>query len=62
MVKRVCAERGVPLTCVDFSNLEPLEDPGGPALPLGRRSTASLLLGRHQLHNAAVVLETVWPP
>ena len=60
VVKRVCAERGVPLTCVDFSALTLLSTGLEGQRFLWKGSEYHLsLLGAHQLHNAAVVLETV---
>lgn len=60
VIKEDCAEKGVPLTCVDFSKLEFIEETleGQRFLWEGKELTTKLL-GPHQLHNTAVVLETV---
>ena len=60
VVRRACAEKNVPLTCVDFGGLTPLSRglDGQRFLWSGEEYLLSLL-GPHQLHNAAVVLETV---
>ena len=60
VVRSVCAEKNVPLTCVDFSQLRPI----GQGLD-GQRFTyrgveySIPLLGRHQMYNTATVLDTV---
>lgn len=60
VVKAVCAERGVPLRCVDFSRLTPLgQTLDGQRFLWDGAEYRLALLGRHQLHNAAAVLETV---
>ena len=60
VVKNVCAERGVPLSCVDFSRLEPLDySLDGQRFKWDGREYSLSLLGPHQLHNAALVLTGV---
>ena len=60
VVRNVCAEQGVPLRCVDFSMLEPLSQSlDGQRLRWHGEEYRLALLGAHQLHNAATVLETV---
>ena len=60
VVRRVCAERGVPLSCVDFSKLTPLsQDLDGQRFLWNGEAYRLALLGRYQLRNAATVLETV---
>ena len=60
VVRRVCAERRVPLRCVDFSKLEPLSQSlDGQRFRWHGKEYRLALLGAHQLHNAATVLETV---
>jgi len=57
VVKRVCADRGVPLSCVDFSRLESLGySLDGQRFKWDGREYSLSLLGPHQLHNAALVL------
>ena len=60
VVRTVCAARNVPLRRADFSMLEALETglDGQRFLYRGAEYRLSLL-GRHQLYNAAVVLEAV---
>ena len=60
VIKEDCAEKNVPLTCVDFSKLTFIEETleGQKFLWEGKELTTKLL-GPHQLHNTAVVLETV---
>ena len=60
VIRRVCAERGVPLTIADFAQLVPLESSlDGQRFAYRGAEYDLALLGRHQLCNAAVVLETV---
>lgn len=60
VVQRVCGELAVPLCCVDFSKLTPLAcDLDGQNFTWNGHSYHISLLGIHQLHNAALVLETV---
>ena len=60
VVRRVCAERGVPLRCVDFSKLTPLAQGfDGQRFLWNGEEYRLALLGRYQFHNAATVLETV---
>ena len=57
VVKSVCADMEVPLYCVDFSRLEPLEYTlDGQCFKWDGREYSLSLLGPHQLHNAALVL------
>lgn len=60
VVQTVCAERDVPLRCVDFSNLEYLSGnlTGQRFLWCGQEYDLKLI-GKHQLHNAALVLTGV---
>lgn len=60
VVKAVCEEKNVPLTCVDFGELEPMtETLEGQTFRWQGKEYAFTLLGRHQLYNAAVALSTV---
>lgn len=60
VVRGVCAEKGVPLTCVDFRRLMPLDRSlDGQRFMWEGAAYRLSLLGAHQLRNAAVVLETV---
>lgn len=59
VVRRVCAEKSAPLTCVDFSRLKPLSHTLEGQTFTWRGEPLKLpLLGRHQLHNAALALTT----
>lgn len=59
-VQAVCREKGVPLTRVNFGNIQPLDhDLSGQRFRWKGEELSLTLLGSHQLHNAAVVLETV---
>ena len=60
MVKGVCAEKNVPLRCVDFSRLTPVSETleGQKFLWDGKKYDLALL-GEHQLHNAATVLNVI---
>lgn len=59
VVKQCCEERGVSLTCLDFSELESISE-GLDGQRFSYKGTVYdlALLGRHQLNNAAVALET----
>ena len=60
VIKAVCAERNVPLRCVDFSRMEPLNETldGQEFLWDGKKLRVTLI-GPHQLHNTCAVMETV---
>ena len=60
VVRNVCAELGVPLKCLDFSMLQSLsEGLDGQRFAYGGTQYDLALLGRHQINNAAVVLEVI---
>ena len=60
VVKNVCESLGVPLRCVDFSRLTPLSASLAGQVFLWDGDEYELaLLGDHQLHNAATVLNTI---
>lgn len=60
VVEAVCREKNVPLTCVDFKAIRPLDRSLNGQRFSWREEEFSLpLLGAHQLHNAAAALETV---
>ena len=60
VVRRICAERSVPLRCVEFSKLTPLSQGfDGQRFLWNGEEYRLALLGRYQLHNAATALETV---
>ena len=60
VVKQVCAEKNVPLTCLDFNNLSMLsQDLGSIRFLYKGEEYAIPLLGRHQMYNTSVVLEIV---
>ena len=60
VVRAACKERDVPLRCVDFASLTPLrQDLDGQRFLWNGTEYSLALLGQHQLHNAAVVLNTV---
>jgi len=60
VVRRVCAGQGVPLSCVDFSRLTPLDySLDGQRFAWDGTEYRLGLLGPHQLHNTCTVLETV---
>jgi len=60
VVRAVCRERGVPFHLADFSQVEPVSHSlDGQSFRWRGRTLSLPLLGAHQLHNAAVVLETV---
>ncbi len=60
VVKAVCAEKNVPLTCLDFTQLQPVSETleGQRFLYKGQEYFIPLL-GPHQVYNTAVALETV---
>jgi len=60
VVKQVCAEKSVPLTCLDFNDLTMLsQDLGGIRFLYKGEEYSIPLLGRHQMYNTSVVLEIV---
>jgi len=60
VIRRICQESGVPLTAADFTQIEPLESSlDGQRFSYRGTAYDLALLGRHQLYNAAVALETV---
>ena len=60
VVRGVCAERNVPLRLAEYGKVEPLgQSLDGQRFRWDGREYRLALLGRHQLHNAATVLETV---
>ena len=60
VIRGICRQQEVPLTCVDFSKLTPMESTLDGQTFLWEGTPCRLaLLGGHQLHNAATVLETV---
>lgn len=60
VIRQVCAKKSVPLTAVDFADLTPIrQNLGGQRFAWRGREYDLSLLGQHQLHNAAVALETV---
>ncbi|MCE5234500.1 MAG: bifunctional folylpolyglutamate synthase/dihydrofolate synthase [Eubacteriales bacterium] len=60
VIRKVCAEQNVPLKCADFSKLTLLlETLNGQSFLWEGKEYRLSLNGRHQRHNAAVVLETV---
>ncbi len=60
VVRRVCREKGVPLRCVDFKRLTPLEETlDGQTFRWDGGEKRVALLGPHQLHNTAAVLHAV---
>ena len=60
VVQRVCGERNVPLRCVRYADLTPLQsDLDGQRFSWRGREYRLALLGEYQLHNAATVLEVV---
>ena len=60
VIKAVCAERDVPLRCVDFGRMEALNETldGQEFLWDGEKYRVNLI-GPHQLHNTCAVMETV---
>ncbi|MCQ2566049.1 MAG: bifunctional folylpolyglutamate synthase/dihydrofolate synthase [Clostridia bacterium] len=60
VVKQCCKERGVSLTCLDFAHIESIsEGLDGQRFAYKGTEYDLALLGRHQLNNAAVVLEII---
>ncbi len=60
VIRGVCEKLGVPLRCNDFSRLTPLSETlDGQEITWDGRPYRLALLGRHQLHNTATVMETV---
>ena len=60
VVKGVCEEKGVPLKCVDFSRMKVLSsDLSGQRFTWDGEEFELSLLGEHQLHNAATVMNVV---
>ena len=60
VVKKVCAEKNVPLKCVDFSRMEVISSTlSGQTFRWDGKEYELALLGDHQLHNAATVLNVV---
>ena len=60
VIKAVCAERNVPLRCVNFGRMEALNETldGQEFLWDGEKYRVNLI-GPHQLHNTCAVMETV---
>ena len=60
VIKKVCKEKDVPLRCVDFSRLTPVSESldGQKFLWDGKKYDLALL-GEHQLHNVATVLNVI---
>ena len=60
VVRRVCAEKSVPLTCIEFSHMEKLNCTlDGQDIVWRGKPYHLHLIGQHQLHNAALVLSAV---
>lgn len=60
IVRGVCAQRQVPLRCVDFSRLKPVSETlEGQDFLWDGAPLHLALIGPHQLHNTCTVLETV---
>ncbi|MBQ9458437.1 MAG: bifunctional folylpolyglutamate synthase/dihydrofolate synthase [Oscillospiraceae bacterium] len=60
VVRRVCAEKNVPLRFADYRKVTPLDETlDGQRFLWDGAEYRLALLGEHQLHNAATVLETV---
>jgi len=60
VIKTVCAEKSAPLACADFSHLKSLSNSlDGQGFAYRGKYYRIALLGKHQLYNAATVLETV---
>lgn len=60
VVRKVCAELGVPLTCLDFSKISSIsEGLDGQRFSYDGVEYDLALLGRHQLCNASVALEVI---
>ena len=59
-IRKICLQKGVPLTSVDFSRLTPVSQSLDGQIFIWDKTEYFLsLLGPHQLHNAAAVLETI---
>ena len=57
VIRAVCGKRDVPLSCVDFTRLTPLDySLDGQTFTWDGKAYRLALLGPHQLHNAALVL------
>lgn len=60
IVRSVCAERNVPLRCVNFGRMQPLNETlDGQDFLWDCAPLHLALIGPHQLHNTCTVLETV---
>ena len=60
VIKRVCAEKNLPLRVADYGKVEPLgQSLDGQEFLWNGSEYRLALLGAHQLHNAAVVIETI---
>lgn len=60
VIRNICDERDVELTVADFKKVRPLEaDLNGQSFSYNGETYKLSLLGKHQLRNTAVVLETV---
>ena len=60
VIRSVCAQRNVPLTCVDYTLMKGLEcSLSGQEIAWRDRRYHLRLIGGHQLHNAALVLTAV---
>ncbi len=60
VVRSVCAEKNVPLTCLDFSGLKAISETlEGQTFVYKGREYSIPLLGPHQICNTAMALETV---
>ena len=60
VIRSVCRKKNVPLRCVDFARITPLDHSlEGQRFRWQDQALTLSLLGEHQLHNAAVALETV---
>lgn len=60
VVKQVCADKDVPLTCLDFTQLKSIDESlDGQRFSYKGTEYELALLGRHQLNNAAVALEII---
>ena len=60
VVKRVCKAKRVPLQCVNFKRLTPIDETlDGQTFRWDSKKKRVALIGPHQLHNTATVLHTV---
>ena len=60
VIRRLCAEKNIPLTVADPGRLQPLSaDLGGQRFAFGDMTLSLPLLGEHQRYNTAVVLSVV---